>query len=95
MGLIPNKVVTVSCTQRFTYKIDLELKAQNIHQYRTRSTNHPFHAIIRNLIHTQHHHNNHTTTSHMSVGLSVWGPPSCEGLLCGYCISVVNLTFFL
>jgi len=46
MGLIPNKVVTVSCTQRFTYKIDLELKAQNIHQYRTRSTNHPFHAII-------------------------------------------------
>jgi len=47
------------------------------------------------LIHTQHYHNNHTTTPHMSVGLNVWGPPSCEGLLCGCCIGVVNLTFFL
>jgi len=47
----------------------------------------------RDLIHTQHHHNNHTSTPHMSVGPSVWGPPSCEGLLCGCCIGVVNLTF--
>jgi hypothetical protein len=29
----------------------------------------------------------------MSVGPSVWGPPSCEGLLCGCCVDVVNLTF--
>jgi hypothetical protein len=39
----------------------------------------------RDLIHTQHQHNNHTTTPHMSVGPSVWGPPSCEGLLCWCC----------
>jgi len=45
------------------------------------------------LIHTQHHHNNHTTTPYMRVGPSVWGPLSCEGLLCGCCIGVVNLTF--
>jgi hypothetical protein len=45
------------------------------------------------LIHTQHHHNNHTTITHMSVGPSVWGPPSCEGLLCGCCVGDVNLTF--
>jgi hypothetical protein len=44
---------------------------------------------------SQHHHNNHTSTPHMSVGPSVWGPPSCEGLLCGCCIGVVNLTFSL
>jgi hypothetical protein len=30
----------------------------------------------------------------MMVGPSVWGPPSCEGLLCGCCVGVVNLTFF-
>jgi hypothetical protein len=47
----------------------------------------------RDLIHTQHHHNNHTTTPHMRVGPSVWGPPSCEGLLCDCCVGVVNLTF--
>jgi len=23
----------------------------------------------------------------------VWGPPSCEGLLCDCCVGVVNLTF--
>jgi hypothetical protein len=23
----------------------------------------------------------------------VWGPPSCEELLCGCCVGVVNLTF--
>jgi hypothetical protein len=45
------------------------------------------------LIHTQHHHNNHTTTPHMRVGPSVWGPPSCEGLLCDCWVGVVNLTF--
>jgi hypothetical protein len=47
----------------------------------------------RDLIHTQHHHNNHTTIPHMRVGPSVWGPPSCEGLLCDCCVGVVNLTF--
>jgi len=29
----------------------------------------------------------------MRVGPSVWGPPSCEGLLCDCCVGVVNLTF--
>jgi hypothetical protein len=29
----------------------------------------------------------------MRVGPSVWGPSSCEGLLCSCCIGVVNLTF--
>jgi hypothetical protein len=29
----------------------------------------------------------------MRVGPSVWGPPSCERLLCGCCVGVVNLTF--
>jgi hypothetical protein len=47
----------------------------------------------RDLIHTQHHHNNHTITHHMSVDPSVWGPLSCEWLLCGCCIGIVNLTF--
>jgi hypothetical protein len=45
------------------------------------------------LILTLHHHNNCTTTPHMRVDPSVWDPPSCEGLLCSCCISVVNLTF--
>jgi hypothetical protein len=52
-------------------------------------------VTTRDLIHTQHHHNNHTTITHMSVGPSVWGPPSCEGLLCGCCVGDVNLTFSL
>jgi hypothetical protein len=48
---------------------------------------HKFYHVFygRDLIHTQHHHNNHTTTLHMRVGPSVWGPPSCEGLLCWCC----------
>jgi len=29
------------------------------------------------------------------VGLNVWGPPSCEELLCDCCVGVVNLTFSL
>jgi len=49
----------------------------------------------RDLIHTQHHHNNHTTIPHMRVGPSVWGPPSCEELLCDCCVGDVNLTFSL
>jgi hypothetical protein len=52
-----------------------------------------YHFRGRDLIHTQHHHNNHTTIPHMSVGPSVWGPPSCEELLCGCCVGDVNLTF--
>jgi hypothetical protein len=38
---------------------------------------------------SQQPHNNHTTTLHMRVGSTHWGPPSCEGLLCGCCDSVV------
>jgi hypothetical protein len=33
---------------------------------------------LNNLIHTQYHHNN---LSHEGI----WGPPSCEGLLCWCC----------
>jgi hypothetical protein len=29
----------------------------------------------------------------MRVGLSMWDPPSCEGLLYSCCIDVVNLIF--
>jgi len=60
---------------------------------RTITTARPFNNW--DLIHTQHHHNNHTTIPHMRVGPSVWGPPSCEGLLCDCCVGVVNLTFSL
>jgi hypothetical protein len=60
-------------------------------QYRPKPNRKNF--LTRDLIHTQHHHNNHTTTPHMRVGPSVWGPPSCEGLLCDCCVGVVNLTF--
>jgi hypothetical protein len=38
----------------------------------------------------QHQYNNCTTIPHMRVGLTYWGPPSCEGLLYNCCISVVQ-----
>jgi hypothetical protein len=38
----------------------------------------------------QHQYNNCTTIPHMMVGLTYWGPPSCEGLLCSCCIGVVQ-----
>jgi hypothetical protein len=41
------------------------------------------------LIIVQHQYNN---SSH-EVGLSMWDPPSCEGLLYNYCIGIVNITF--
>jgi hypothetical protein len=43
---------------------------------------------FRKMLKLQHQHNNHTTTPHMRVDSSVWGPLSCEGL-CGYCDGVV------
>jgi hypothetical protein len=45
------------------------------------------------LILVQHQYNNCTTIPYMKVGPSTWDPPSCEGLLYGCCIDVVNLTF--
>jgi hypothetical protein len=38
----------------------------------------------------QHQYNNCTTISHMRVGPTYWGPPSCEGLLYSCCIGVVQ-----
>jgi hypothetical protein len=35
-------------------------------------------------------HNKCTTLSHMRVGSNVWGPPSCEGVLCTCCDGVVQ-----
>jgi hypothetical protein len=42
------------------------------------------------MINLQHQYNNCTTISHMRVGPTYWGPPSCEGLLYSCCISVVQ-----
>jgi len=41
------------------------------------------------MLNLQHNHNNHTTIPHMRVDPTHWGPPSCEGLLCGCCDCVV------
>jgi hypothetical protein len=41
------------------------------------------------MLNIQHQHNNHTTTPHMRVDPTHWGPLSCEGLLCGCCDGVV------
>jgi hypothetical protein len=41
------------------------------------------------MLNLQHQHNNHTTTPHMRVDPTHWGPLSCEGLLCGCCDGVV------
>jgi hypothetical protein len=43
----------------------------------------------RKMLNLQYQHNNHTTTSHMRVNPTHWGPLSCEGLLCGCCDGVV------
>jgi hypothetical protein len=48
---------------------------------------------IWKMLDLQHQYNNCTTISHIRVGPSIWGPPSCEGLLYSCCIGVVNLTF--
>jgi hypothetical protein len=41
------------------------------------------------MLNLQYQHNNHTTIPHMRVDPTHWGPPSCEGLLCGCCDCVV------
>jgi hypothetical protein len=41
------------------------------------------------MLNLQHQHNNHTTTPHMRVDSTHWGPLSCEGLLCDCCDGVV------
>jgi hypothetical protein len=43
----------------------------------------------RKMLNLQYQHNNHTTTPHMIVDPTHWGPPSCEGLLCDCCDGVV------
>jgi hypothetical protein len=45
--------------------------------------------IFRKMLNLQHQPNNHTTTPHMRVDPTHWGPLSCEGLLCGCCDGVV------
>jgi hypothetical protein len=46
-------------------------------------------GTTRKMLNLQHQHNNHTTTPHMRVDPTHWGPLSCEGLLCGCCDGVV------
>jgi hypothetical protein len=41
------------------------------------------------MLNLQHQHNNYTTTPHMIVDPTHWGPPSYEGLLCDCCDGVV------
>jgi hypothetical protein len=38
----------------------------------------------------QHQYNNCTTTLHMRVDSTHWGPPSCEVLLCSCCDDIVQ-----
>jgi len=45
---------------------------------------------IWKMLDLQHQYNNCTTISHMRVGPTYWGPPSCEGLLYSCCIGVVQ-----
>jgi hypothetical protein len=42
------------------------------------------------ILNSQHQHNKCTTTPHMRVSSTHWGPPSCEGLLCTCCDGVVQ-----
>jgi hypothetical protein len=44
----------------------------------------------RKMLDLQHQYNNCTTTPHMKVGPTYWGPPSCEELLYSCCIGVVQ-----
>jgi hypothetical protein len=44
----------------------------------------------RKMLDLQHQYNNCTTTPHMRVSPTHWGPPSSEGLLCSCCIGVVQ-----
>jgi hypothetical protein len=44
---------------------------------------------IWKMLNLHHQHNNHTTTLHMRVDPTHWGPHSGEGLLCGCCDGVV------
>jgi hypothetical protein len=62
--------------------------------FRKQNQNHEVLASVNgDLILVQYQYNNGTTTPHMRVGLSMWDPPSYEGLLYSCCIDVVNLTF--
>jgi hypothetical protein len=40
-------------------------------------------------------HNMNTTTPHMKVGPSMWGPPSYEELLCLYCEFIAQQSILL
>jgi len=51
--------------------------------------------IYRKMLDLQHQYNNCTTTLHMMVKPTHWGPPSCEGLLCTCCDSVVQESNFI
>jgi hypothetical protein len=48
------------------------------------------HIYNRKMLLALQAHNMGTTTLHMRVDPSVWGPPSCEGLLCPCCGLVVQ-----
>jgi hypothetical protein len=49
-----------------------------------------FDIKIWKMLDLQHQYNNCTTILHMRVGLTYWGSPSCDGLLCSCCIDVVQ-----
>lgn len=48
-----------------------------------------------NLIPALHHYNKCTTPAHMRMSPIHWTSPTCEGVLCTCCVSVINLTFSL
>jgi hypothetical protein len=47
-------------------------------------------GIIFQMLNLQHQHNKSTTPPYMKVGPSVWGPSSCEEVLCICCDGVVQ-----
>jgi len=53
------------------------------------STDNSHQVILWKMLNLHHQHNNHTTTLHMRVNPTHWGPHSCEWLLCGCCDGVV------
>jgi hypothetical protein len=46
--------------------------------------------LLWKLLDLQHQHNKCTTLPHIRVRSNVWGPPSCEGVLCTCCDGVVQ-----
>jgi hypothetical protein len=56
----------------------------------TKKRHMPLYIYKKKMLDLQHQYNNCTTTPHMRVGPTHWGPPSCERLLCNCCDGVVQ-----